>query len=286
MNNKLAIGVAIFNQLEYTKETIMSILNYTSIPFKLILVDDNSSEAGMREYLDSLVERFEFITLLRNEEQKGLPYNLNEIIDHSKEYEYVVFSNSDVFVTPGWAEEMITSMERYKGIGVLGPITSHCYREDQKLPVAERNKIIWQEPEILKFGQWCRDMFQGQIMVLGQNNQLENISGFFFMVRRDVIDKIGYFDERFGLGSFEEDDFNRRAQLTKYDVKDFYKLAINRNTYVHHRGHSTFRSAKGVNSNQLWQKNQQIFSMKWRVPEDVKLYQDRLKNSGLEIKTL
>ena len=57
------------------------------------------------------------------------------------------------------------------------------------------------------------------------------------MIRRIVIDKIGYLDEQFGIGCFEDDDFCHRA------IQTGFRVVIARDAFVHHFGSRTFLSS-------------------------------------------
>jgi Flp pilus assembly protein TadD len=56
------------------------------------------------------------------------------------------------------------------------------------------------------------------------------------LLRRATLDRVGWFDERFGHGNFEDDDLSLRLRLHGY------RLVIARRAFLHHEGHATFRS--------------------------------------------
>jgi len=88
------------------------------------------------------------------------------------------------------------------------------------------------------------------------------VVGFCMLIKREVIDKIGGLDGRFGLGNFEDDDFSLRAALAGFEswiVKD---------CFVHHFGSRTFAGAK-IDFRESLHKNWEIFKEKWGIPSDV-----------------
>ena len=54
----------------------------------------------------------------------------------------------------------------------------------------------------------------------GQTLSVKRLTGFCLLVRREVLDHIGSFDERFGMGFFDDDDLCRRASCLAIDPED------------------------------------------------------------------
>mgnify|MGYP001793344699 CR=1 FL=1 len=50
----------------------------------------------------------------------------------------------------------------------------------------------------------------------GARLEVDRPVGFCLLFRRELLDKIGFLDERFGIGCFEDDDYCRRALLAGY----------------------------------------------------------------------
>jgi GT2 family glycosyltransferase len=89
----------------------------------------------------------------------------------------------------------------------------------------------------------------------GRWKEMSKLGGFCLCFRRSLTRRIGYFDEQFGLGAGEEDDFVRRARAAGY------RAVWVRDAYVHHFGHRTF-SQEVPDSSELWAKNRLIYDIK------------------------
>ena len=80
--------------------------------------------------------------------------------------------------------------------------------------------------------------------------------GFCLLIKREVLDRIGAWDERFGLGNFEDDDYCRRA------LDSGYKAVIAQDAFIHHFGHVTFHGER-IDLRQQLLANQRLFEQKW-----------------------
>ena len=87
--------------------------------------------------------------------------------------------------------------------------------------------------------------------------EFERITGFCMLIPRKVFQEIGYFDERFGKGNFEDDDYCFRA------IYKGYKLLIANDSFIFHFGSVSF-SGESVDWQKLMQENQKKFEEKWK----------------------
>jgi len=85
--------------------------------------------------------------------------------------------------------------------------------------------------------------------------------GFCMLIKRDVIEKVGIFDEIYGMGNFEDTDFSRRA------IKEGYKCVRACGAYVHHREGASFARLNGRDEN--FRRNREIYEFRWGKPKRV-----------------
>src|SRR5207249_888089 len=90
----------------------------------------------------------------------------------------------------------------------------------------------------------------------GKALEFERLSGFCLLARREVLDQVGGFDERFGLGFFDDDDLGRRVRQAGL------KLLIAQNVFVHHFGSRTF-TGLGIDCAKQLRDNLELFMAKW-----------------------
>jgi hypothetical protein len=80
--------------------------------------------------------------------------------------------------------------------------------------------------------------------------------GFCLLIRREVLDTIGVFDEGFEIGNFEDGDLSMRATLAGF------RLGVADGVYLHHYGSMTFRG-ENLDYQGLTTRNHARFLAKW-----------------------
>lgn len=92
-----------------------------------------------------------------------------------------------------------------------------------------------------------------------QATQVSQIRGLCMLISPDCLDALGGFDPAFGLGNFEDDDYNVRARLAGFSLWQID------GAFLHHVGSSTFRSLD-LNYTKSIERNGEIFLSKWDAP--------------------
>ncbi len=249
------IIVCVHNALPDVQRCLESVVRYTTPPYSLILVDDGS-ESETYNYLSEFANSHG-ATLLRNEEAKGYTRAANQGLRRSSA-DYVVLLNSDTVVTPEWLDRLIACAESDPRIGLVGPLS---------------NTASWQSiPEVEFQGDWAVNPLPAGTTIEEMGKLVARYSarlypsmpflnGFCLLIRRELIEDIGYFDEEtFGAGYGEENDYALRAR------KAGWTLALADDAYVYHaqsRSYSTEarkRLAKRANTLLAKKHGRQIIS--------------------------
>lgn len=224
-----SIIILTYNQLEHTKRCIEAVRASTDMNDCEIIVVDNASTDGTREWLTEKQEHGDIVIAHFEDENIGVPAGWNRGLSLSNPLtDYLVILNNDVFVTPGWLEKMIriAELSPLNGpIGMVGPVTNYA----------------------------SGPQGNGQIG-LGMTVIFWRLVGFCLLIKREVIDKVGLFDERFGRGNFEDDDYCLRV------IEAGYKNVICGDCFVYHAGSASWEP--GALNEQLI-KNKKIFDEKW-----------------------
>jgi GT2 family glycosyltransferase/Flp pilus assembly protein TadD len=236
----VSIIIVTYNQVEFTKECIASIKEFTRVPHRIIVVD-NCSTDKTRSYLKALPG----VDVLLNDENVGFPAACNQAINRA-DGDYVLLLNNDVVVTEGWLERLVEIGESDASIGLVGPISNSI--SGLQLDKNARYNAI---PEMHKYARALRKRNRGDIA------PAPRIAFFCTLIRKELLDRIGGLDERFSPGNFEDDDFCLRAQLAGF------KTLIARDVFIHHYGSKSF----GADGQEAYAKrletNRRVFVEKW-----------------------
>jgi glycosyltransferase involved in cell wall biosynthesis/MoaA/NifB/PqqE/SkfB family radical SAM enzyme len=247
----VSIIILTYNQLEYTKKCLESIAANTPEPHEIIIVDNGSTD-GTVQWLRNLAAENSNYRLIENKENLGFALGNNKGIAEAKG-DYVVLMNNDVVVTPGWLKRLVKVAKRKPQVGIVGPMSNYVSGPQFVKEVTYKKTSL---VGLSKFSKTFARKHAGQTMPYWR------VVGFCMLIKREVIDKIGGLDGRFGLGNFEDDDFSLRAALAGFEswiVKD---------CFVHHFGSRTFAGAK-IDFRESLHKNWEIFKEKWGIPSDV-----------------
>ncbi len=185
----VSIIVAVHNALADVRRCLSSLLRFTFPPYELILVDDGSTQAT-RDYLSRFATD-QGAVLIRNEVAAGYTVAANQGMRQARG-DHMVLLNSDTCVTEYWLDRMIMCADANPKIGMVGPLS---------------NTASWQSiPELSENGDWAtNDLPEGYAVedvgrlvaaYTGRTYpEISFLNGFCLMLKRELVQAIGYFDE-------------------------------------------------------------------------------------------
>jgi glycosyltransferase involved in cell wall biosynthesis len=148
----------------------------------------------------------------------------------------VVLLNSDTIVTSKWLSGLIACAKSDPRIGMVGPLS---------------NTASWQSvPELAEDGDWASNQLPGGVSIEEMGRLVREFSsrlypivpllnGFCLLIKRKLIDEIGFLDEVvFGDGYGEEDDYALRAGYVDW------RLAIADDVYIYHAQSRSYTDEK------------------------------------------
>jgi len=232
---KCDIVIAVWNNLEITKNCINSIIKNTDVDYRLIIID-NASDDETKKYLEGLKEKEgSKVLLIRNENNLGFIKAVNQGMRLS-EAPYICLINNDTVTTKGWLGEMIRIAESSPKIGLVNPSSNTLAQKPEK-----------REP-IEAYAQKLKDSTTSF-------TEIGSAIGFCMLIKKEVIERIGVFDEIYGMGNFEDTDYSRRA------IKEGYICARAHRAYVYHDEGGSF--TRGSSFDENFERNRQIYEFRW-----------------------
>jgi GT2 family glycosyltransferase len=237
----VSIVVLAYNQLEYTKQCIESISRYTPhIDYELITVDNGSSD-GTREYFNGLphIKKIGFPV------NAGIDKAFNEGF-RAAEGRYVALVSNDIVVTARWLDNLLACLESDERIGLVVPVcNASCNYQQMTIPYVAMEDIqrfaeSWNVSDPSKWEERLK------------------LCTYAALVRKELLDALGGFDEDFNPGSYDDD-------ALCFGIRRMgYKVIFARDAFVHHYGLRTFNE-ECVRDPNLMMRNKMRFMSKYKA---------------------
>jgi len=270
---RLGISVPTHNGSLRCRDLVVGMTRYYPGDIHFAIVD-NASRHEEALALDQLHADFPFhVDVLHLTGNVGYGIGANTGLDFLWQQEWFDFfcvSNDDVIPAVDCLAQLVSAMkELEKGghkPGVIGPVTNSISGA-QKVDIGNYQSYS----QMIDFAElWHRDHHS-----IG--TQVNQLRGLFMLIHPDCLSDLGGFDPVFGIGNFEDDDYNLRTRLAGYTIW------IAEGAFLHHAGSSTFSEMK-VDYEASITRNMQLICEKWgfasfnefltiqEKPENVNLY--------------
>ena len=228
---------------EQMLRTCLGTLQPFSYLFKEVIVVDNASEDDCL----GVCNEFDFVTVIKNPSNAGFAKACNQGIESSTG-EYILFLNSDALLTRPALKRMVEPLIKSGTVGASGPMSNN---------VGHFQKLEPTYTSLENMPLFAADLAR----VEKEPIDVDMLVGFCLLARRSALEDVGYFDERFGLGTYEDNDLCYRLR------RSGWRLALVPNSFVHHFGSQTLTKVWSETGNRLNQ-NEQLYHDKWKADID------------------
>jgi GT2 family glycosyltransferase len=270
---RLGLSMPTHNNAAHVAEAVMALSKGYPGEIEFAVVAngcDSSNLTSLRNLRDSLPY---MIHLLEEEENLGYGVGANRGIEHLWQegwFDYFGVVNDDVLPATDCVSEMVSALQELEKLGhkpgMIGPVSNEVSGQ--------------QQIDIGGYDSYQAMMYRAEQHHRSKHSsatQVFQLRGLFLLIHPECLNEIGGFDPRFGIGNFEDDDYNLRARLAGFS------LWIADGAYLHHHGSSTFKKLK-IDYEANIQRNCEAMVAKWGLtriedwpavdatPEGVSLY--------------
>ena len=205
----VAIILVNWNNAQDTIDCISSLKKINYKNFKVFLIDNGSTDGSLEKLRPLANKNAEIIETGKN---LGFSGGNNIAIEKAlaEKFDYILLLNNDTTVDPDFLSELVRVAESDPKIGVAG----------SKIYFFSNPQMIWYGGGKFTWFGGGRHLQYEQIDKNPDDNQIkdtEYMTGCAFLIKSDVIRKIGELDERFFL-YYEDTDWSLSAKEAGYKI--------------------------------------------------------------------
>ncbi len=213
----LSIVVPVHGKWEYTRACLVSIERHRpAVPFEVLVVDDASPDQTAE-----LVAASPGVRLASTERNLGFIGACNLGARHARGA-YLLFLNNDTEVRPDALDALVNAADSDDRIGLVGAMLVY---PDGRLQ--ESGGIIWADGSGWNYGRG-RDAGAPEFAA---RRDVDYCSGAAILVRRDLFERLGGFDQRYAPAYYEDTDLAFAIRATGHRT-----IVEPRAVVVHHEG--------------------------------------------------
>lgn len=239
----VSVIIPVYGEAECLRDCLDHLGAFADRLHEVIVVDNASKDDAAQ-----VARSYPFVTLIESEVNLGFGGACNLGIQRSTG-DFVLLLNSDAYLPQVGLEAMLKSISVSGSIAAVGPLSNnvgHFQKLDVTYTALERMPLFAEA-----FARLDRPDVDTDMLV-----------AFCLLVRRTCLNEVGLFDERFGLGLFEDNDLCYRLR------RSGYRLVISGRAYCHHEGSKTVRSAIEKPHERL-EANKGLYIRKWKDDLDL-----------------
>lgn len=219
---KISIIILSFNNYEETTGKCLDALSadpdYRNWQ---VIVVDNASDTNTQQQLCEAKHHYPEVEFVISSQNVGFAAG-NNIGIKLATGDIIILLNSDAFPSPGMLGRLAEHFARDTQLGMVGPVTN----------AAGNEQCIYTKPDSMeeKINEGLRYVSSGEHETLSAYR----LDFFCVAIPKHVLRQVGLLDEEFGRGYYEDLDYSLRVKATGY------RLGVAEDTFVYHRGSSSF----------------------------------------------
>lgn len=245
----VSIVILSYNGKEMTSLCVDSLRQ--SIPadaYELVIID-NASTDGSIEWLKQEEKVTKNLKVLYNKKNNGFPGGCNQGIKAAERKNDIFLLNNDTVAPPNAVFWLRMGLYENPRIGAVGSVSNHA-NNDQMI----KEKLDGCEA-YYAYG------IKRNIPMIYAYEKKAWLMGFAVMFKREALEDVGYLDERFSPGNYEDNDIGIRF------LRKGYLQLLCKNSFIFHFGSVGFRRNQDA-FDRLLRCNRQKLKEKYELPID------------------
>lgn len=193
-----SIIIPVFNQIQYTKRCLDFIQKNTPKDCYEIIVVDNHSNDGTKEFLRGLAN----LRVIRNEANLGFAKACNQGAGAAS-HEFILFLNNDVEVQKGWLTPLVMTLLQDTEVAVVGSKLLYSKGKIQHAGVITVEDAV-KSRSLIPWHVYYR--LDGTLPEANIPREYSCVTGACLLTRKSVFEQLGKFDEAYWNG-YEDVDY-------------------------------------------------------------------------------
>lgn len=200
-----SIIIPVWNRLELTRDCLTVLSQIKDQPEYEVIIVDNSSTDGTKEFLAELKGD---VQIIGNEKNEGFAKACNQGARAARG-QYLVFLNNDTIPQQGWLSSLVSEVDAHPEVGIVG------------------SKLLYPDGTVQHAGV-VRDLehrlpyhiyksFAGDHPAVNQRREFQIVTAACLLIRRAVFEEVGGFDEGY-VNGFEDADLCLKVRERGYAV--------------------------------------------------------------------
>lgn len=200
-----SIIMPVWNKVELTRQCLVALASATTdVSFELIVVD-NASTDSTPDLLASLAGD---VRIIRNDQNLGFAKACNQGARAARG-KYLVFLNNDTIPQPHWLTPLVREVEEHPEVGVVG---SKLLFADGTIQHAG---VVFTRSHLIPYHAYRTA--PADLPAVNQRREFQAVTGACMLIRRNLFEAAGGFDEAFENG-FEDVDLCLKVRAKGYRI--------------------------------------------------------------------
>lgn len=255
-----SIVIPVWNKVKLTAQCLQALAGATTDVSYEVIVVDNGSTDETAEFLKQLQGD---VHIIRNEENLGFAKACNQGARAARG-RYVVFLNNDTIPLANWLAPLVREVEEHADVGVVG--SKLLYADG----TVQHAGVVFMRSHLSPYHVYRAA--SADLPAVNQRREFQAVTGACMLIRREVFEAVGGFDEAF-VNGFEDVDL-----CLKVKDKGYHVIYQPRSVLYHLESQTPGRKARDEDNNRLLQ--DRWGERWWLGDEDLHYHTDGFKLIG------